>query len=334
MNIYKLGFLLLLPFPFVAYLASEFPKSSVGQQIRTTGKPDAASVLFKSADGGQTWQDMTKELPGNLQRDGFIINHRGLYLSAGNEVYHHKTYGKAPFWEKDSFFDKQNIIAPGKNGTYAYNHWGQIFQKINGTGVWSPIYANFKDHRVLTVFETAGGTVFIGSNRGLFKTIDDGKTWKQVYTGGWVSKLVESNGILVATSLRGIERSTDGGENWESVISDDGAGTAIELIDGGLAAITSSRKSNNRRVRTSYDDGKTWQAIDAGLPQNLSTPNLSINSIIQLGDYLFCGHPKGIFRSSDKGKTWKLLLPSVEKKVFSLFVIGNVIYAIPSSGGC
>src|SRR5688500_18267902 len=98
MNIYKLSFLLLLPFPFCAYLASEFPKSTVGEQIQATGKPGAESVLFKSADGGQSWQDMTKELPGNLQHNGFIINHRGLYLSAGKEIYHHKTYGKDPVW--------------------------------------------------------------------------------------------------------------------------------------------------------------------------------------------------------------------------------------------
>jgi hypothetical protein len=29
-----------------------------------------------------------------------------------------------------------------------------------------------------------------------------------------------------------------------------------------------------------------------------------------------------------------LLLPSVKDKVFNLFVSGNVIYAIPSKGGC
>ena len=82
-------------------------------------------------------------------------------------------------------------------------------------------------------------------------------------------------------------------------------------------------------MRTSYDDGKTWQAIDAGLPANLN-----IASIVQVGDYFFCGHPTGIFRSQDKGKTWKLLLPSINGKVFNLFVSGNVIYAIPRNGGC
>jgi photosystem II stability/assembly factor-like uncharacterized protein len=82
-------------------------------------------------------------------------------------------------------------------------------------------------------------------------------------------------------------------------------------------------------VRASYDGGKTWQAIDAGLP-----PSMKISSIIQMGDYFFCGHPNGIYRSRDKGKTWQLILPSIENKVFNLSVSGNVIYAIPSAGGC
>jgi hypothetical protein len=57
-------------------------------------------------------------------------------------------------------------------------------------------------------------------------------------------------------------------------------------------------------------------------------------SITQVGENFFCTHPDGIFRSSDKGKTWKLLLPSIDDKGFGLFVSGNVIYAIRSKGGC
>ncbi|MCW3106200.1 MAG: glycosyl hydrolase [Segetibacter sp.] len=142
-------------------------------------------------------------------------------------------------------------------------------------------------------------------------------------------KLVESNGVLVATSMRGIIRSTDDGENWALVISEGGVGIAVERIQGGFAAITFNTQSNTRRVRTSYDGGKTWQPIDAGLPAQLS-----IASIIQVGENFFCGHPTGIFRSSDKGRTWKLLLPSIEGKVFNLSVSGNVIYAMPRDGGC
>jgi photosystem II stability/assembly factor-like uncharacterized protein len=133
----------------------------------------------------------------------------------------------------------------------------------------------------------------------------------------------------MANSINGIIRSTDDGATWETVISEGGVGIDIAPIDGGFAAITFNTQSDTRRVRTSYDGGKTWQAIDADLP-----PSMKTSSIIQVGDYFFCGHPNGIYRSRDKGKTWQLILPSIENKVFNLSVSGNVIYAIPSAGGC
>ena len=187
----------------------------------------------------------------------------------------------------------------------------------------------FPRKQIRTVFETAGGAVVIGCDNGIFKSTNSGKAWKQVLTGGWVIKIVESNGVLIATSMSGIIRSTDDGENWDVVISEGGVGIDVTPIKGGFAAITFNTQSETRRVRTSYDGGKTWQPIDAGLPADLR-----IASIIQVGEYFFCGHPAGIFRSSDSGKTWKLLPPSIEDKVFNLFVSGNVIYAIPRNGGC
>jgi photosystem II stability/assembly factor-like uncharacterized protein len=142
-------------------------------------------------------------------------------------------------------------------------------------------------------------------------------------------KLVESNGVLMATSQQGVIRSTDDGENWDLVISEGGVGISVEVIKGGFAAITYNTETETRRIRTSYDSGKNWENIDAGLPADAS-----IASLVQAGDYLFCGHPTGIFRSSDMGKTWTLLLASIGNKVFNLFISGNVIYAIPRDSGC
>jgi photosystem II stability/assembly factor-like uncharacterized protein len=193
-----------------------------------------------------------------------------------------------------------------------------------------PIYKNFRKGPVRTTFETAGAAVFIATDRDLFKSTNSGKTWKQVLSGGMVTKLVESNGVILATGERGILRSTDDGENWEYVLSEDGISIALERIKGGFAAIVASRWSKSTIVRASYDGGETWQPIDAGLPATLG-----ITSIIEVGEYFFCGHSAGIFRSADKGKTWNLLLPSMENKVFNLYVSGNVIYAIPlNPPGC
>jgi photosystem II stability/assembly factor-like uncharacterized protein len=339
MKIYGLAFLLFFQFPFVCNEALELIASSQitdSQEKLHRNKPGVVNIVFKSTDGGQTWQDISEGLPepgeeeDGVHRDVFFADDRGLYLCAGNWIYHNEPNSTGLFWNKEIFPEEHSSIAPGKSGILAYNYYeGKFLRKKNGTSVWTATYTNLVAKEVRTVFETAGGTVLVGTDNGLFKSTDGGESWKQVHTGGWAMKFVESNGVLMATSQKGIIRSTDNGENWELVINEGGVGIAVESIKGGFAAITYNTMSKTRRVRTSYDGGKTWKPIDANLPASLS-----ISSIIQVGEYFFCGHPTGIFRSSDNGKTWKLLLPSIENKVFNLCASGNVIYAIPKAGGC
>jgi len=383
MKIYSLAFLLLFQFlscnqALVSPQASHPPDSLRTQK---TGTAETSIIVFRSADGGQTWQDISNGLPAAVKDDNgasrnvFFTDDNGLYLTDGNAIYHSEPNCTGTFWTKEIFPDEHASIAPGNTGIhasiasgntgiYASNYWGGILQKANGTNVWSPVFTNFQEKEIRTVFETAGGSVFIGSDNGLFRSTNSGKTWKQVQAGSWAMKLVESNGILLATSQRGIIRSADEGENWALVISEGGVGIDVERIEGGFAAITYSTVSKTRRIRSSYDGGKTWQAIDAGLqahgfidpilpPVNASLPAQGfsdstwhpkdttilpeptyITTIIQVGENFFCGHTEGIYRSSDKGKTWKLVLPSVKGKMFKLSVSGNVIYAIQMENHC
>jgi photosystem II stability/assembly factor-like uncharacterized protein len=261
MKIFNLAFLLLFLSPFTCNDSVELEASSPVpgcQQQQKIDKTGTKNIVFRSVDGGQSWQDISEGLPAIEQPEGFFTGEPYLYLQAKNEIYSCNSNLRTPVWEKQNVPFLQN--AP------------------------------------------------IDFNR---------------------SNVVESEGVLIATGQKGIRRSTDNGKNWEWVISEGGVGIAIERIKSGFAAITYCTASDSRRVRTSYDGGKTWQAIDAGLPADRS-----IASIIEVGENFFCGHPKGIYRSADKGKTWKLLLPSIDGKVFNLYVSGNVIYAIPRSGGC
>lgn len=319
-------------------------------------KAGLVNTVFKSTDGGQTWQDISKGLPENLRidsirgrGDSIFANEKGLFVKVGSELYHSTPNATAPFWTKEIFsgslpryFGEHSGIAPDKSGIF---YWGANLKKTNGTSVWSPIFEIFQRPGIRTTFETAGGTIFIGTDRGFFKTDNNGKTWKLVHAGNLVGHLAESDGVLVAISNRRIIRSTDNGENWEFVTSEGGAFFDVKQVNGGFAALTPT-SANIRGVSTSYDGGKTWQPDDAGRQDKVvidsifrtwnDRPRVQVfgTSITQVGENFFCTHPDGIFKSSDKGKTWKLLLPSVEDKVFNLFVSGNVFYAIPSKGGC
>lgn len=296
---------------------------------------DTKNIVFRSADNGETWQDISDGLPAPVidsfsgGRLVFFADENGLWLTDGKGIFNTKPGFAAPFWTKADFPNERSSIAPGKAGIYAFHSVSGIYQKATGTSEWKPVFTEFTDKKVRGVVETAEGVIYITSDKGLFKSTDQGKNWKTISAGGLGGKIVEADGVLLTTGPRGIMRSTDGGDNWFWVIKEGGVGIDVTKIKGGFAAITYSSATKTRRVRTSYDGGVTWQAIDEALPAQLS-----ISSIVQLGEDLFCGHPNGIYKSSDKGKTWKLLFPSTEGKVFNLTVSGNVIYAIPRSAGC
>lgn len=330
-------------------LANPSAKDSV---FRPNGNKTAlANSVLKSNDGGLTWEDISEGLPEAEQPVNFFAGESELYLNVKNEMYRSKSNLMTPVWEKVNVPDPQSAsIAFNRSGIMAFNYKGQIYQKTSSEETWVPIHTNFNKHSMRTVFETANGTIFLGYDHGLYKSTDKGKNWKQVQNEGWVMNIVESEGVLVATGQKGIMRSTDNGEHWQWVISEGGVGIAIERIEGGFAAISCNTKTQSRRIHISMDSGKTWQAIDEGL-----RPTLFLSSIKQVGKYLVLGHPDGIFRTSDKGKTWKSVHSGVDEpadknvfkfvpswnrevdepgNVFKIFVSGNAMYAVVVSAGC
>ncbi|HYG03649.1 MAG TPA: sialidase family protein [Chryseosolibacter sp.] len=297
--------------------------------------PGGRNLILQSKDGGQTWQDISHGLPDGGQPEDFFASESEIYLRLNDQMYRSRSSLNMPVWEKEISLDpKCTSIAFNRSGVIAYNHEAQFYYKMPAIGSWSSLYTSFKRPVVNNIFETSDGTVFLGCDNGLFKSTDNGKSWRQVVGEGWVTELVESDGVLVGTGQNGIMRSTDNGEHWESVISEGGVGITIERIDGGFAAIAYSSLTKSRRIYLSFDTGKTWAAIDAEL-----RPALTISSIKQIGQYLVCGHPDGIFRSSDMGKTWKLVYTNIadkfnEGRVFKIYVSGDVLYAVMKNAGC
>lgn len=312
----------------------------------------AANIIYRSTDGGQTWEDLSEGLPENLNVWSVFASGDNVYLGSEKGLYHSTTPPVMEPWNKESFLgDPISDIFPGKKGLYASSFGIGFFQNIAGTDLWRPMHNTLKDRHIRSVVEMPDGTLFVACDSGVFKSSDAGETWKHVFDQYMIMSLVATDGVLVAAGVGGLLRSTDNGEHWDNVLSEDGRVQKAELFDGRIFAITRGSGSYQEvrddpehmanRLRISSDQGKTWQRMD----QSLSTARLmnavvedlapvwSINDIKQAGSYLFCSLDSGIFRSADGGKTWKLMLPVKNRMSFRLAVSGKTIFAV-IGGGC
>jgi photosystem II stability/assembly factor-like uncharacterized protein len=352
--LYVLAGLLLFPFISCKQGSAFLQASLVGNEAPMRKKENSGnlSIVFRSADNGKSWQDISKGLPEGVLpgidegKFEFFADDKGLWLTGGDEVYQSQPFSVAPYWTKAFLPNEPGSMAAVKSRLFAYKYWGVALKQADGTIVWSPVFHHFAEPRIRSIFQTAAGTLFLGTDKGLFKTNNKGKAWKQVFAGDLVGNLAERNGMLVATSNGKIIRSADNGDTWITIGLKGCNAVDVKPINAGFVAITQTAAADGRRVNFSYDGGLSWQPDKAGINDRAFIDSLwapvqddlrmqaNITSMVRLGGHFFCTHPDGIFKSADEGVTWQLILPSVDGKVFHLAVSGNVLYAIPRNAGC
>jgi hypothetical protein len=334
MQVYTLSFLLFLQAFSTGQLEQVKALPSTAQVAVTSiaAKQEndpisARNIILQSVDGGQTWQDVSAGLPEGVQVWSILGTEGEVILGTETGIYRSSIMPVVvPVWEKEPFLDERiNIIGSGRTGSYACSYGNGIYQQIPGTGVWRPIDNNLQDKSVHSILETSKGAIFIGSDSGIFKSTDGGTNWKQVFDDRRVTHLIETDGALVCSGHKGVLRSTDDGEHWDWVLIENGSFTRTAVIEGGIAAISSD--GWKKWLQTSSDGGKTWQAQDDSAPSVRY-----LGDIKRAGEYLFYSTEEGIFRSSNQGITWELMLPTKDSNGYNLTVSGQVIFAVRLSG--
>ena len=331
-------------------------EAGIVSPFMTAGLPDpgeaqapAANIVFQSTDGGKTWQDVSAGLTEKMEIQGVFTAGGEVFLGSMNGLYRNNSRTPAPVWEQMPFlYGRITDVFPGRDGLYACSYGQGLFQNMPGTDIWRPMSNTLGNITIRTVVETPEGILFIGSDNGIFRSVDSGQTWKQVFDKGMVLNLVASGGVLIGGGAQGVLRSTDGGEHWEYVLNENILAKRTGFIGDRFITILGTEDPSKvspegitNRLRTSADGGKTWQRMEQALlpvqaiyhmDERLSQVR-DIYDIIQVGEYLLCSFDTGIFRSSDQGKTWEPVFSVNGKGSFNLSVCGQVIYAV-QGGGC
>jgi len=250
---------------------------------------------------------------------------------------------------------------------------GGVWKSENGGITWDPIFDNQPTLSIgsLKINQNNPSEIWVGtgegnprnshnSGRGIFKTIDGGKTWN--YMGLEATRLIHRiiineqnpNEVLVGamgsawgpTSDRGVYKTVDGGKNWEKILFVNKSTGVADMVQDPknpnkiLAAMwefgrtpwdfTSGGEGSGMYL--TYDGGANWKKLgtDEGMPEGIlgrigmaiapSKPNI-IYALIEAKE-------NGFYKSVDGGENWNLVS---KKEIGNRPFYYSEIYVDPSN---
>ncbi|MFC1543538.1 T9SS type A sorting domain-containing protein [Candidatus Neomarinimicrobiota bacterium] len=291
--------------------------------------------VFHSADNGETWTGLPPEQPiyclvANSSNYIFAaVGGLGLYRSADQGA------GWTPVIN-GLVSTRVKLLGINAAGEIFTSTAFNFFRSTDGGESWDWAISGLPLESVQSICFSPDGYIFIGQS-GIFRSGDNGDSWRQVHLDGALSLTSNSEGHIFAAT-GSIIRSIDHGATWVDINDDidgklvkiDSAGNVFAM-GGGPEGSTHWKSSDNGEnwvrvpldtgvhavgldlhylyaggdhggIYRSGDGGDTWTAFDIGLTQS-AVKSLIVNH----EGTVFAGTYGGIFASADNGETWTRL---------------------------
>jgi photosystem II stability/assembly factor-like uncharacterized protein len=234
----------------------------------------------------------------------------------------------------DQMQDTVYALAAAPNGVIFAGRASGVQRSDDGGASWQDAYAMFESDVLLTTTALAAAPdsrLFAGVNGGVLRSSDGGGTWfaasfgspPPLVTALAVSPNFEQDGVvLAATAEDGLYSSTDRGTIWTP--------WNFGLID--LNAYSLALSPDFARDQTAYigtetgvfrstNGGRAWRVLPFPID---SAPVLSL--AVTPNVVLAGTESSGLYRSTDRGKTWVQVIP--EGSVSALSVQSDALWAL------
>jgi photosystem II stability/assembly factor-like uncharacterized protein len=194
------------------------------------------------------------------------------------------------------------------------------------TGRWEPSHGPFGGPAyAVAVAPSAPAVVYLGTRRGVFKSVDAGRSWKSaglaIRWGGPISTdarvtalavdpraprtlfAVRSVWTDVGTRPRHqLFKSSDGGRRWHALGIAAPQGVAVDPADPSTVFAIAGPVEGRNRLFRSEDGGRSWRAADRGLAP-LQVFGLAFHPT--RAAVVYAATDRGILESADAGATWR-----------------------------
>jgi photosystem II stability/assembly factor-like uncharacterized protein len=233
-----------------------------------------------------------------------------VYLAAGNGLFEATNGGqKWKLLTGSDVTELRDVAVDRRNGAIYFGYCHGIRVSRDGGATWQEIGGSLhrKYTEAIRVDRGRTGVLLAGGEEGVFRSTDDGRTWRISGAGGFQITRIEQSphnpcDWLAASQMGGLFASHDCGETFEST-GRVGAGAnlndiAFDPSDAKRIAIAGWSSG----VNLSEDGGLTWK------PRNNGLPALQVTSVVfdpvKQGRLYASVNEEGLYASDDNGKTW------------------------------
>lgn len=289
------------------------------------------SRIYRSTDGGDTWQELTNGLPSNPAEKGRISidiarsNPDVLYAryadAAGSIQGVYRTADGGDNWTEVNSSDLTNVgfhwwfrgifVDPSDENTL-YNVDFIVEKSTDGGNSWFEAFPNVHvDQHAMAFNESVTGEVLLGNDGGFYKSDNDGassvKDLTLPITQFYRFHVDAGNGdkIYGGTQDNNTIRTTTGGLNdWQPIYGGDGFQPLVDPTDTNIIYAL----SQNGNLGKSTNDGASFFGLNApGSRKNWNSPILLDP---QDPETIFFGANQ-LMKSENGGANWQAISPDL-----------------------
>ncbi|MEY2949035.1 MAG: hypothetical protein RLZZ248_236 [Bacteroidota bacterium] len=313
--------------------------------------PSFQGQIMQSTDGGQTWQNITDNLPSDMRIISSASNGADILVGINKKTIYRKSTNTPNPWASLTFEGPQmanNItgLYPTLSGFYTYVVRDGLYYLPKGSSNWKIVNTPEGLYEVNSFVENQAGHLFIASQNGIYKSKDGGAHWEHIFAQSWMTDLVYQHHTITASGLAGLYKSEDEGQTWQKInLFSELNFSFMKVYDttfrlnatsSQLFAIRNDNpmnKDQEGRIQFSEDGGRTWSIHPAD--QYLKTlPDVQNFTIDQQGHW-YCSYSEGIIKSEDGGKTWKAILANkLEDRMLKVWANGGTLWCTATVMGC
>lgn len=298
--------------------------------------------LFKSVDGGYSWQRIVNGLDNRSSLAGLSISQTSsiLFLSSFEDGIYKSSDGGNSWQNVNNGLEILNIevleIAPNvPDFVLAADSEGGLYKTDDGGVTWNQVLDNQSKIKTISFIPDNPSSIVIGDEEGtIYVSRDRGETWQAgspIEDSGAINAIAISPNfssdqtIFVGTDKGGIFQTTDLADSFTPLNQGLSDPSIQDIVISPSYANDSTLFAStwDEGFFSSQDGGKSWQKSSQGLIKDSQADQMKSPHFTDLAlseETLFLGGFDGLFKSTDNGQNWQLLETLLPETIVALAI--------------